>query len=110
MASVLLGVTQRELDRRRRRHLLLGVRTTRRWVYPTTQFRSVDGQVGGIDGLDDVLARLTQSPDGLAAARWMATPNRRLDGLTPWAALESRRDEVVEAAAAIARAWAGTDN
>lgn len=109
VAAALVGVAPREIDRLRREHQLLGIRTIQRWVYPTAQFRMADGQIGFIDGLDEVLARLDPSPDGLAAARWMATPNRRLGGLTPWAALGSRRGEVLAAAAEIARAWTGTD-
>lgn len=111
VASALLGISTTALDKRRDTGAVLGVQTeNRRWVYPLVQFRA--GRHGGaevVPGLREVLTELLASGDGLAAARWLATPNRRLGSTTPWEALaeQSRRPDIVAAARAQAAAWAG---
>lgn len=111
VASTLLGISTTALDKRRDTGAVLGVQTeNRRWVYPLAQFRA--GERGGVEvlaGLREVLSALLASGDGLAAARWLATPNRRLEAATPWEALtdQSRLPQVVAAARAQADAWAG---
>ena len=107
----LLGVSRRTLDGARSRGEVLGVRTAGgRWVYPLQQFRRDGvGRVSVVEGLDEVLAALCSQGDAAGAARWLATPNRRLDGETPWHALleGDRSDAVAQAARAQAQAWAG---
>ncbi|MCB1257697.1 MAG: DUF2384 domain-containing protein [Microthrixaceae bacterium] len=111
VASKLLGISTTALDKRRLTGAVLGVRTENgRWVYPLAQFRS--GERGGVEvlaGLRDVLAELLVSGDGLAAARWLATPNRRLNASTPWEALadKSSLEQIVAAANAQAAVWSG---
>lgn len=108
-AADLLGVCLAELDRRRRRGQVLGVQTrSRRWVYPLAQFRPA-GEAIALDAstLQPVLAALLDAADGLAVARWMATPNTQLSGRTPWEALPDDPDPVVAAAERQARAWTG---
>lgn len=111
VASTLLGISTTALDKRRDSGAVLGVRTeTGRWVYPLAQFRVGDrGGVEVLAGLRNVLTVLLASGDGLAAARWLATPNRRLAADTPWEALtdQSRQTQVVAAASAQADASAG---
>lgn len=112
VASALLGISTTALDKRRDTGAVLGVQTeNRRWVYPLAQFRA--NRHGGVEvlpGLRDVLTELLSSGDGLAAARWLATPNRRLDAATPWEVLskQSRQPSVVDAARSQATAWAGS--
>ena len=112
VASELLGISTTALGERRDSGAVLGVRTeTGRWVYPLAQFRAGEhGQVAVVAGLRDVLTELLASGDGLAAARWLAPPSRRLDAATPWEAFsdQSRLPQVVTAARAQADAWAGS--
>lgn len=110
-AATLLGISTTALDKRRGTGAVLGVQTAnRRWVYPLAQFRTDErGNIEVLPGLRDVLGVLYTTGDGLAAARWLATPNRRLNTATPWEALtdQSRQPQVVAAARAQADAWAG---
>lgn len=111
VASKLLDISTTALDKRRDAGAVLGVRTdSGRWIYPLAQFRA--GARGGAEvlaGLRDVLVELRTTGDGLASARWLATPNRRLRSATPWQALDDpdRHLQVVAAARAQAAAWAG---
>ncbi len=107
-AAELMGVSLAELDRRRRRGQVLGVQTrSRRWVYPAAQFQADGASTAATSELQPVLAALLEAADGLAAARWMASPNARLSGRTPWEALRDEPDAVVAAAERQARAWTG---
>ena len=111
VVAELLGVSRRALDGARSRGEVLGVRTADgRWVYPLRQFhRDGVGELRVVEGLDEALAALYLCGDPAGAARWLATPNRRLDGETPWHALleGDRSDAVAQAAQAQAQAWAG---
>ena len=106
----LLGTTRHGVDRARRRGHILGVRTKAgRWVYPLRQFHwTGEGHVEVLRLLDDVLLALYATSGETGAARWLATPNRHLGGVTPWTALSGQEAEAVVAAArAQARLWGG---
>ena len=106
----LLGTTRHGVDRARRRGHILGVRTKAgRWVYPLRQLCwTSEGEIGVLHLLDDVLMALCATGGETGAARWLATPNRHLGGVTPWTALSGQEAEaVVEAARAQARVWGG---
>lgn len=101
------NLTRQSLDGRRRRYQVLGVRTADgRWAYPAWQFASDEG--GVMDGMVDVLGILLPVADGLAAARWLRTPNRRLDGSEPLDAIRVGGADVqmIDAASAQAAVWA----
>jgi Protein of unknown function (DUF2384) len=108
----ILGVTTRPaVDHARQRHRVLGVLTRdRRWAYPAFQFQTIGGRLQPVPCLAEVLAVLVPAADGLAAARWLATPNRRLWSSRPIDVLRGGDDvdEVVEAAMAQARVWDAT--
>lgn len=105
----LLGSSRRSLDRARARAEFLALRTADgRWMYPLQQFHwTSEGKVGALERLGEVLRALYASGDESGAARWLATPNRRLQGDTPWERLheEAQAGAVVDAAEAQARAW-----
>ncbi len=105
----LTGASRGELDGARRRGDVLAIRTSNgRWLYPLRQFRPTGGgRMEVLAGLPEVLRALSVSGDSPGAARWLATPNRRLEGLSPWEALTAgdRSPKVVEAARAQAASW-----
>lgn len=106
-AAALLGVTAPRLTAMRRDMSVFAVQDSgRAWRYPTSQFRRVDERVETLPGLVAVLTALA-APDELAAARWLGTPNRRLNARTPWETLEQdgRTDRLIEAALAQHTAW-----
>lgn len=108
VVTSLLGITRQGLDKARDRGDVLGVRTSSgNWVYPLRQLRGTSGRVKVLDGLPEVLRALYSTGDSAAAARWLATGNRRLGGATPWDALWAgdNLDAVLEAAEAQSRAW-----
>lgn len=109
VAAELLGITQAELSRRRRRGRVLGVPTqSRRWVYPAGQFETHGRRAAAtVPKLESVLAWLLGAGNGVGAARWMATPNTFLSGHTPWEALRAHPVRVVAAAERQASAWTG---
>lgn len=103
----LLSLSRAGLDKRRDSGAVLGVQTDNgRWVYPLRQFRSERGRITVLPGLRDVLDVLLPPTDGLAAARWLATPNRRLAAATPWDVLANgdQLADLIDAAHAQARA------
>ena len=105
----LTGASRGQLDGARRRGDVLAIRTSNgRWLYPLRQFRPTGGgRMEVLAGLPEVLRALYESGDSAGAARWLATPNRRLGGLSPWESLTTgdRTSQVVEAARAQAAAW-----
>lgn len=104
----LMGVGSAELARRRRRGQVLGVQTrSRRWAYPAAQFRTDGASTAVRSELQPVLGALLEAADGLAAARWTATPNTRLSGRTPWEALQDDPGAVLAAAERQAGVWTG---
>ena len=106
----LIGASRRELEGARRRGDVLAIRpSNRRWLYPLRQLRPTEGRrMEVLAGLPEVLRALYVSGDSAGAARWLATPNRRLEGSSPWETLTAgdRSSQVVEAARAQAAAWA----
>lgn len=111
LMSHILGISATALAKRRDKAAVLGVQTkSGHWVYPALQLTASERRVVVIPHLQQILPTLLNGADGLAAARWLATPNRRLAGNAPWDVLrqgESQR-ELESAAGAQSRAWLGT--
>ncbi|HET9015576.1 MAG TPA: helix-turn-helix domain-containing protein [Thermomicrobiaceae bacterium] len=93
-----LGISRQAVDKRRRAGHLLAVTLGRRgFAYPAWQ---LDSERGLLPGLDRVLAALAGHDPWMQFA-FMLTPNVRLEGETPLAALRAGRlDTVLDAAAA----------
>lgn len=108
-AAALLGVTSRQaVDRRRASHQVLGVRSAdRMWLYPTFQWTGSRDGYTLLPGLLDVLPLLVTPAAGWAAARWLRTPNRVLDGRRPeqWLADGPGFAVVLDAARRHAELW-----
>ncbi len=91
----LLKVTRQAVDKRRRNGQLLAVELGRRgYYYPAWQF----GESGALPGLESVLKTLSDHDAWMQLAFFIA-PNPRLDGKTPYRALEEGRLEAVLIAA-----------
>jgi hypothetical protein len=107
----ILGVTTRQaVDDARSRHRVVGFKTSDgRWAYPAFQFESRGGRTRPVEGLRNVAAVLVPAADGLAALRWLATRNRRLDQSRPIDSLRGGGDvqRVRRAAEAQAAVWVG---
>lgn len=105
----ILGVGSRQaVDGARRGYRIVGIRTRDgRWAYPTFQFVHTGRELRVAEGLAEVLSVLMPSADGLAAARWMATRNRKLKAKRPVDLLRATgsSDEVLSAARTQAARW-----
>ena len=90
-AGRLLGITRQAVDKRRRAHTLLAIRSGSDWRYPACQFDQ--GEV--ISGMSDVIAGFS------AASPWIVldfllAPDTALNGQTPLDALRGgHRDAVL---------------
>ena len=91
----LLHVSRQAVDKRRKKHQLLGVSLGRRgYLYPAEQF--LDGQT--VSGLDKVLAAL-QEYSAWTQLMFLKTGDVRLQGKTPLDCLrEGQVEDVVQAA------------
>lgn len=101
-------VTPTELEERRTRHEVLGVRTAdEQWIFPTWQVS--DGVV--LPGLAEVLTAFAGHP-AWSVALWLRTPREELGGpageRTPHEALAAGDDvvAVVDLARVVAARWA----
>ncbi|HWL42996.1 MAG TPA: hypothetical protein VNQ73_08625 [Ilumatobacter sp.] len=104
-----LGVGNRQsVDHARKTHRVLGIKTDDgHWAYPAFQVGRCPGGVRIVAGLAEVLELLVPETDGLSAAWWLATPNRKFDGRRPIDELASARHSVISAAREQADIWAG---
>lgn len=96
-------VTPAELEERRTRHEVLGVRTAdEQWIFPTWQV----GEAEVLPGLGDVLSAFAGHP-AWSVALWLRTPREELGDRTPHEALLAGEiSSVVELAAVVAARWA----
>ncbi len=96
-------VTPAELEERRTRHEVLGVRTAdEQWIFPTWQVN--DAVV--LPGLDEVLTAFAGHP-AWSVALWLRTPREELAERTPHEALVAGEiASVVELAGVVAARWA----
>lgn len=95
-------VTLDELEQRRTRHEVLGVRTAdEQWIFPTWQV--ADGVV--LAGLGEVLAAFEGHP-AWSVGIWLRSPREELGERTPYEALVAGDlAPVVELAAVVAERW-----
>lgn len=105
----LLGISRQALDKRRKGAKVLAVPTVaNRWVYPLAQF-DVDGSGLVVNPTVEHLApSLVEANSHSGAVRWLATPNRQLEGRAPWDAIDDGdSDAVIAAAQRQIAAWSG---
>ena len=107
MAEALTGVdagpvTLDEVEQRRVRHEVLGVRTAdEQWIFPTWQV--IDGVV--LRGLDEVLAVFAGHP-AWSVGIWLRSPREELGERTPYETLVAGDvGPVVALAAVVAERW-----
>ncbi len=92
-----LGLTRQAVDKRRKANKLMGLALGRHgYLYPSWQFT----MKGTLAGLEDVLLALRRH-DSWAQVIFMLSPNDRLDGTSPLAALRDGRIEDVKLAASL---------
>lgn len=106
----ILGVQDRQaVDARRNSNGVLGFKTANgTWAYPAIGFTTLHGRVRVVAGLPEAITHLIPAADGLAATRWLATPNRLLRGRRPFDVLrEDGPEQVIVLAREQANVWAG---
>ena len=106
----ILGVQDRQaVDARRNTHGILGFKTADgAWAYPAFGFTTLHGRARVAPGLPETIAHLVPAADGLAASRWLATPNRLVQGRRPIDVLDTDGpEEVIVLARHQADVWAG---
>lgn len=105
VSKILGDVTRPTVDNHRNAHEILGVKSQdNRWLYPSFQWMKVDKQLRPLPMLSDVLEVLEPElhDEGLHAAWWLVTPNRRLGGTRPvdWMRQERSLRRLLKAAQA----------
>lgn len=101
-----LGITKQAIEKRRRRHQLLGLQQEGRWAYPAWQFTATGQTIPGLTAVLTVLSPGTT--DSWAWALWMsARLPEQLEGKSVWQWLRDGGsvDEAVSLARSDAASW-----